>query len=154
MDVTNHQHEIVGEKIKLEEGEIICDECEGRGIDSSYTGYFPVPCQKCQGEKKLDWVSKITGVAPKIVNSYFSGTSFGYSGSSFCGTSGGYQATSGYSSPSHTHTAPISAVQAVASKIDKEIIESYKVVTEQKNKTWRKIFGNRIISKLLFFCNS
>jgi len=49
------------EEIELKEGEVICNKCNGTGFD----GFFL--CPKCQGEKKLDWISYITGT-PKDDN--------------------------------------------------------------------------------------
>ena len=47
----------------LNEGEVICNKCEGGG---SYPGLFLkktsaywIGCRKCQGEGKLDWVERI-----------------------------------------------------------------------------------------------
>ena len=51
--------------------EIICDRCKGLGFVSAM--YCPYICPKCQGEKKLDWISAITGVPPKtfVFNNVF-----------------------------------------------------------------------------------
>jgi len=38
--------------MKLEEGEVICSKCKGRG------------CYKCKGKGKLDWVSNMMGEKP------------------------------------------------------------------------------------------
>ncbi len=46
------------ENLKLEEGEVICSKCEGRGcspfVDKQYA---QETCSKCNGEGKLDWIS-------------------------------------------------------------------------------------------------
>jgi hypothetical protein len=55
------------DELILEDGEIICDKCEGTGVVSPEI-FFTI-CPKCQGEKKLDWISAITGVKPKSITS-------------------------------------------------------------------------------------
>lgn len=48
------------DNITLEEGEELCDICNG-------VGRFPVGrCWKCQGKGKLDWVEKVVGVKPIV----------------------------------------------------------------------------------------
>lgn len=162
------------EEIELQEGETICDKCEGTGMNSDNNMvYFPNVCQKCQGEKKLDWISRATGVAPK--EEPYSMFNNGTSGYSLASSSGGYHG------PSHNHTinSPnltsskisisadqleingeplneyIAAILAeeLSKKIDEEIIEAYIAQKEQTNKKRRKLFDNRIFSKLLFFRN-
>jgi hypothetical protein len=175
--------EIIPGEIKLEEGEIICNECDGKGIDTH--GFFSMVCPKCQGEKKLDWISAATGVAPKPNPSDSSPSSSGYGIPSYTysyGTSGVLSNTG--IAPSHNHTidqnyhskvildeddvyindksikeyisdAVITELsQKLANTIDKEILETYIKQTEQTlNTKRRKLFGNRIFSKLLFFFN-
>ncbi len=52
--------------MKLEDGEVICSRCEGRGNikneGNSYLHY--TSCPKCHGEKKLDWISNAMGELP------------------------------------------------------------------------------------------
>ena len=44
--------------IKLEEGEVICSRCEGRGCSPFFSiQEAQETCPKCNGEGKLDWVS-------------------------------------------------------------------------------------------------
>ncbi|MFW9871519.1 MAG: hypothetical protein ACFFG0_00245 [Candidatus Thorarchaeota archaeon] len=166
------QNEKYKEELKktLREDEIICNKCDGSGNDPD--NYWMV-CPKCQGERKLDWVSAATGVAPKI--SWGGTSSYSHSSSSGIGILG----TSGISDPSHSHRfvkstyiqpkldlndknitirgKPISQYiysvvsDLLAKKIDKEFMESNISSQEQnKNKNRRVFFDNRIISKFLF----
>jgi len=58
---------------ELEEGEMICDKCQGRGHYETgpFTGSI---CGKCQGTGKVDWIENIVG---KPI-SFMSGTSSGF----------------------------------------------------------------------------
>ena len=50
--------------MKLEPGEIICDKCEGTGVDPSYgCSVFGsrIFCRKCGGYGKLNWTETIFG---------------------------------------------------------------------------------------------
>ena len=55
--------------MKLEEGEMICDKCNGRGIIPKIiipkgeicTALF---CRKCKGTGKLDWIENVVGKKP------------------------------------------------------------------------------------------
>jgi len=47
--------------IKLEEGEIICDNCHGK---SKSFGESVTVCMKCWGAGKLDWIEACVGKAP------------------------------------------------------------------------------------------
>ncbi len=90
--------------VELKEGEIICNKCNGTGTntDSNPSGYvWPNVCSKCQGEKKLDWISAATGVAPKEVSSF---SSSGHGSSSSHGNISGHT----HHMPNHIHTHPIS----------------------------------------------
>ena len=49
--------------IKLEEGEIICDNCHGKS--KSFGESFTV-CMKCWGTGKLDWVEACVGKAHPV----------------------------------------------------------------------------------------
>jgi len=76
------------DEVILEEGDIICNKCEGSGYVSGCDkceGAVHVSdyqlCPKCQGEKKLDWISAITGVASKLSTSCGSHGSSSSSGS-------------------------------------------------------------------------
>lgn len=156
-------------EIELQEGETICDKCEGTGRDPNHNHPWNWTniCPKCQGEKKLDWISRATGVAPKDPYSMP-----GLASSSGCGGYGpSHNHTIGYNSsltscklavsdnqleidgkPVKEYVAAIVA-EELAKKIDEEIIEAYIAQREQTNKKRRKLFDNRIFSKLLFFCN-
>lgn len=55
--------------IKLKDGEIICPECQGKGIKPRKIDIFnphdiTYKCEKCQGEGKLDWIEQIIGKQP------------------------------------------------------------------------------------------
>ena len=69
-------------EINEELGEVLCDECEGRGcVPKKITKLDQMQsmCWKCQGDGKLDWVSMATG-KPTIPMSFgTSGTSFSIS---------------------------------------------------------------------------
>lgn len=60
----------MSDELKLDEskGEVICPVCNGTGKIPSDTQPFSVTvegiCDRCQGKRKLDWVERITGVAP------------------------------------------------------------------------------------------
>jgi Zn finger protein HypA/HybF involved in hydrogenase expression len=56
----------------LKPGEVICDECKGRGeviepFSESHNSYdcLFMTCPKCKGYKKLDWIEVATGVIHK-----------------------------------------------------------------------------------------
>ena len=55
-------------EIDEEYGEVLCDVCKGTGSLPSKIQPDTVAsiCWKCQGDGKLDWVSFITGNAPKM----------------------------------------------------------------------------------------
>lgn len=59
----NAQHELDEEL-----GEVICDQCDGKGIKGSpHNPNVASICQKCQGRGKLDWCHKVVGVPePKV----------------------------------------------------------------------------------------
>jgi len=46
------------EHIKLHLGEEICPKCNGRGI-SKVIHPWQIQCNKCKGEGKIDWISKV-----------------------------------------------------------------------------------------------
>jgi len=51
--------------MKLEEGEVICPQCEGTGKpnNNKFENFYLVPkvCDKCHGSGKLDWIENIVG---------------------------------------------------------------------------------------------
>jgi len=57
------------DEIVLKEGEKICDRCEGSGYEPKQceAQWFRTVCKKCQGEKKVDWISNVTGVKEKDI---------------------------------------------------------------------------------------
>lgn len=156
------------DELDLQDGECICDVCKGTGIDPEKAegiwigGNF---CPKCQGMKKLDWVSRITGVPPFV--------------DGMASSSGGVLCQSGSSLyttlPNHTHSIHLGQVMSVSSenieidgkKFDKyledqveikirselNIIRLIKNTKEQIINKWRKFFDNRIFSKFMFFSN-
>lgn len=52
--------------MKLEEGEVKCSRCKGRGSikGGADTYLHHISCPKCHGEKKLDWISNAMGERP------------------------------------------------------------------------------------------
>jgi len=46
--------------MELEEGEMVCDKCEGTGWMNHH--WADLPCEKCNGKGKLDWIENIVGV--------------------------------------------------------------------------------------------
>jgi len=47
---------------KLEETDILCDKCDGYGIDKYFKAKNQfVHCDKCHGTGKLDWIENIVG---------------------------------------------------------------------------------------------
>jgi hypothetical protein len=170
-----------GEDIELNENEELCNKCGGTG-EADQTGYFfPTICSKCQGEKKLDWVSRITGVAPKPSMTCGSGSSTSYSTSGPGHTHtlpnhthGGFQIAHGSNitiSPSYYKVAldeenieingksikeyvQEMIAEKLAKEVDEHIMRSFKIQKEQiLNSKGRKFFGNGIISKLLLLCD-
>ena len=124
--------------LKLEEGEIICSECEGRGTKPSSINSATMAsiCKKCQGDGKLDWIENIVGKVPKLT---------GFFGSSSTSGHGISQKDLDFMS------------KQLADKIDNEILETMRIGLEQKDDkmkaaatVFRKIggsfFDNRIIS--------
>ena len=149
-------------EINEEEGEILCDKCEGKGStpSSQNARTMAAMCSKCQGRGKVDWISHITGVPEVIFYSSSSGTS---------------------------STAPLSLrrnlvnylrkqleknkdinkdnkddivyamAKRLATKIDEEISDS---IIKEGNKHVNlydpggKVFDNGIISKLMFYADT
>jgi DnaJ-class molecular chaperone len=62
----NKKHNML---IELENGEVFCSKCKGRGLVPNRGRRFPSPmtaakyltCDKCFGDGKLDWIERITG---------------------------------------------------------------------------------------------
>ena len=57
----------INNKIKLDEslGEVICSECEGsKSVNKGV--YGNVPCDKCDGTGKVDWISQVMLPPPHI----------------------------------------------------------------------------------------
>ena len=63
----------MNDKIKLEEGEVICDKCNGTG-EKTYEGWGGLPCDRCLGHGKLDWIENMMG--KKRDRQVLDGTSF------------------------------------------------------------------------------
>jgi DnaJ-class molecular chaperone len=60
-------------KQKLEEGEVICSNCNGSGFsryNDNFVGYDV--CRKCDGEGKLNWIDNILGKINPTSSSSFS----------------------------------------------------------------------------------
>lgn len=142
--------------LKLEEGELICDKCEGKGGHSNGdpaddlcdAGW--VRCQKCQGGGKVDWIENIVGKKPEM--------NFGSSSTSI--SSGGTFAVDPNNHGIHDDMIDAMSKQ-LADQIDKEILESLVNHSEQIDKQMKKaanvfadmggMFDNGIISKFMLF---
>ncbi len=129
--------------MKLKEGEIICNKCNGSGSLSSKinASTMAFTCKKCDGVGKLDWIENVIG--KKVPNMFDSSSTMTISGMKF----------SNY---------PIKQKdlnkmsKRLADKIDKEILESFLLDSEQKTNKMKAaatvfkklggIFDNRIIS--------
>lgn len=69
--------------MKLEPGEIICENCNGKGkIEVQFEengSMIPVPCFKCDGTGKLTWIENVFGKEVKSTQSWMgSNTPKGY----------------------------------------------------------------------------
>ncbi len=138
-------------KLKLEEGEYICSECEGRGSHPSNQNPNTMAsmCRKCQGAGKLDWIENIVGKPP---------ISSGSSSSSSASMSSGRPSIQGIDGSSFISKEDLDFMsKQIADSIDNEILESIRSVLEQKTnkikaaanvfkKIGGLIFDNRIIS--------
>jgi len=63
----NAHQEVVKYKMKLEEGEMICDKCNGTGTNLDQTFGDDLRhswCNKCHGRRKVDWITNIIGETP------------------------------------------------------------------------------------------
>ena len=135
--------------IVLEEGETICDRCNGSGYDprGDDAQFFRIICQKCQGEKKVDWISNITGIKEKELNLNSYTQQYNVSG---------LVSASNSNSVMNDDKLLEESIQKIvaselAKQIDEKILRMFKEEREQNNKGWRQIFDNGIISKLMFF---
>lgn len=53
--------------MKLKEGEVLCDKCNGTGLEPDRQNRpLRVRCPKCRGVKKVDWISNIIGLKPEV----------------------------------------------------------------------------------------
>ncbi len=119
-------------------GELVCDECGGRGCTiNEYT--LSARCWKCQGDGKVDWVSHCTGKPKKPM--------FDFGSSSF-------SSSVPESVSNGVYDDAIDAMsKQLADSIDKEIIDD---ITNDSNK-YIKMYGqevkqvdNGIVFKQLF----
>ena len=69
----NYGQLIVGNNLHLEEGELICDKCGGKGHLDDGLGMVNV-CSKCWGAGKLDWIDNAMG---KKIPDFSSGSIYG-----------------------------------------------------------------------------
>ena len=129
-------------------GEMVCDECEGRGCippKINSPEIMQEMCWKCQGSGKVDWVSNIMQ-KPKPMFGFSSSSSF--YGSTFAAS------TSGNSSPLHDDIID-SMAKALAMKIDNEILDniinSQQQTPDIKFKWEEDKVDNRIVSKFMFY---
>lgn len=133
------------EKIHLEEGEMICDKCEGcGGLPSKVQpDELQRTCDKCQGTGKVDWIENVVGKAPTPTG-MFGSSSFTCSATEL-------------EAKSNIHDDMMDAMAALlAKKIDEEILESlinhseqtniYKTASTVFNDMGGILFDNRIIS--------
>ena len=143
------------ENLKLEEGEMICDKCEGKGCISSKIDPTTMAssCQKCQGTGKVDWIENIVGKKPEM--------QFGSSSTSSMSSGGTFAVSPGMNNFLDKEALDVMS-KHLAAEIDKEILESLMVDLEQTNKKMKKaanvfadmggtVFDNRIISKFMLF---
>jgi len=126
-------------KLEIDEslGELLCDECEGRGSIPEKEDQFKLArmCEKCQGRGKVDWLSHITGVPPKPT---------GFSTSSFTSTSGNCAIPNAIVD---------AAAKQLADSIDKEILDNLINSTNKHIKMYDQEvqqFDNGIVSKFMF----
>jgi len=110
----------------LEEGEMICDKCEGTGImirvrkpvGEISTGTI---CRKCHGTGKVDWIENIMG--KKVLSSSSSSSSSDSSSSSVPELSCFFDSSMIEKMSKH-----------ISDEIDKEVLENCIAVAEQSNK--------------------
>lgn len=135
-------------EIDEENGELLCDECKGRGSVDSYphANSLRTICWKCQGDGKVDWVSHITGKPEREdIFGYAHSTSFDFSRSGYsvgvCGT--------------YDYKLAEKQSQMIADKVDEEIMDnirnSYQQTYVEEKKAEEDTLGNRIISKFMFY---
>ena len=136
--------------IVLEEGETICDRCNGSGYEpiGDDAQVLRMSCKKCQGEKKVDWISNITGIKEKEL------TCGGIYTQQYNVTGLAADFESSFvridDKPLEEYIREVTASE-LAKRIDEEILRMFKEEREQNNKGWRQIFDNGIVSKLMFF---
>jgi len=147
------------ENLKLEEGEMVCDKCEGKGGNAynqpsdDLTKPQWVRCQKCQGTGKVDWIENVVGKKPPDM--------FGSSSTSSMSSGGTFAVSPGMNNFLDKEALDVMS-KHLADEIDKEILESLMVDLEQTNKKMKKaanvfadmggpVFDNRIISKFMLF---
>jgi hypothetical protein len=75
-------------EIILEEGEVLCSSCKGRGYHPSKQNPDTMAsvCRKCNGDRKIDWITNAMGIQ-KRPNLYGS-SSYGFSSTSGYGIGG------------------------------------------------------------------
>jgi len=141
--------EFEADEIVLKEGEKICDRCEGSGYEPKQckAQWFRAVCKKCQGEKKVDWISNVTGVKEKDITLAAGDSSGGFTSFSSVVTSS--EICIG-NTPIREYIQEVAAKE-VAKQVDTEILRILKEKEQQNNKGWRQIFDNGIIHKLMFF---
>ena len=70
--ISKDHQQAIKEKIHLNEGEIICDRCNGEGSVDGGVYLFHKICSKCRGSGKVDWVDNILGKKRrKIKGTYY-----------------------------------------------------------------------------------
>jgi len=125
LSLGTHHRGIKG-KTPLNEGEMVCDKCEGFGSIPSKLKPREIACicKKCNGTGKVDWIENIVGKKPPPTEINLSGikASFVVSDEMIM-----------ESTPMHDDKIDIMA-QLFARKIDAEIMESLTTIWEQNDK--------------------
>lgn len=143
------------EEKELEEGEVLCDVCNGFGYDNN-PNFGPIVCKKCQGIGKLDWIERIVG--RKEITPY-SGVSGVASYSGMSGSPGVYGGMVGTTITrtkyaSHAHTiSPSSLPPPVGIVMNESLSNETKIFDGEK---WvpvepKKRFSNKILNGLKKF---
>jgi len=56
---------------KLEEGEVVCPRCKGKGWTAMWGVEYKETCDKCFGIGKLDWVENVVGKQEFFEDDYY-----------------------------------------------------------------------------------
>jgi hypothetical protein len=119
-----------GQKVVINEGELICDHCGGKGTEKDVdqnSNYIITPfCRKCQGKGKVDWISNATGEKDEGFVSFSMDDSMAFSNTI---------------SASDIYIEGKSIIdimsEKIAEEVDKKIMEMFNSTLEQKIKKKR-----------------